>query len=228
MRGVPISPDSRRVLAVVLFELVHRRIPERERLGVLTGLREDAVGEALTEPARVGAVVMDGGGRLVAAYPLSAVPTAHTVEFESSAPWANCAIDALAVPLMVGERGRVTSRCAHCDAPVTVEVNGRAVPDAQPIGVVVAYGRLADCGDRPSLEASCPYINFFCSVEHATAWQRPQTWQGRIVPVREALALAVESFRLIIEIYRRHDPPAQESLKDMSQERKPVSEWKNQ
>ncbi len=208
MRGVPISPDSRRVLAVVLFELVHRRILERERLGVLTGLREDAVGEALTELARVGAVVMDGGGRLVAAYPLSAVPTAHTVEFESSAPWANCAIDALAVPMMVGQRGRVVSTCAHCGAPVSVEVNGRAVPDAQPIGVVVAYGRLADCGDRPSLEVSCPYINFFCSVEHATAWQRPQTWQGRIVPVREALAMAVESFRPIIEIYAHHYSPA--------------------
>ncbi len=215
MRGVPISPDSRRVLAAALFELVHRRIPKRERLGVLTGLREDAVREALTELTRVGAVVMDGGGRLVAAYPLSAVPTAHTVEFESSAPWANCAIDALTVPMMVGQRGRVVSTCAHCGAPVTVEVNGRAVPDAQPIGVVVAYGRLADCGDRPSLEASCPYINFFCSVEHATAWQRPKTWQGRIVPVREALALAVESFRPIIEIYSRHYPPAQESLKDM-------------
>ncbi len=207
MRGVPISPDSRRVLAVVLFELVHRRIPERERLGVLSGLQEDAVGEALTELVRVGAVVIDGGGRLVAAYPLSAVPTAHTVEFESSAPWANCAIDALAVPMMVGQRGDVVSKCAHCDAPVRTAVEGQAVLDVEPTGAVVAYGRLANCSDRPSLEVSCPYINFFCSVEHATAWQRPHTWQGRIVPVREAIALAVEAFRPIIEIYT--------TLKDM-------------
>ncbi len=145
MRGVPISPDSKRVLATVLFEMVHRRIPERERLGVLTGLREDTVSEALTELARVGAVVTDGGGRLVAAYPLSAVPTTHTVEFESSAPWANCAIDALAVPMM---------------------------------------------------------------VEHATVWQRPKSWQGRVVPVHEALLLAAEWFGPIIELYSRHQPSA--------------------
>ena len=204
-RGVPISPHSQRLLAVVLFELVHRRIPERERLGVFTGLRDEAVGEALTDLVRVGAVVMDAGGRLVAAYPLSAVPTAHTVEFESSAPWANCAIDALAVPMMVGQRGRVRSGCAHCSAPVCTTVEGQAVLDIRPAGAVVAYGRLADCGDRPSLEASCPYINFFCRIEHAAVWQRPQTWQGRIVPVREALAIAAESFRPIIEIYARHN-----------------------
>ncbi len=206
MRGVPISPDSRRVLAVVLFELVHRRIPERERLAVLTRLREETVGEALTELARVGALVTDGDGRLVAAYPLSAVPTAHTVELESAAPWANCAIDALAVPMMVGQRGDVFSKCAHCDAPVRTRVEGQEVLNVEPTGAVVAYGRLANCSDRPSLEVSCPYINFFCGTEHATAWQRPQTWQGRIVPVREALAMAVESFRPIIEIYARHDP----------------------
>jgi len=200
-RGVPISPDSRRLLAVVLSELVHRRIPEPERLGALAGLRDEAAGDALRELVRVGAVVTDGDGRLVAAYPLSAVPTPHTVELESSAPWANCAIDALAVPLMVGQRGRVASRCAYCDAPVRTTVEGPAVVDVEPVGAVVAYGRLANCGDRPSIEVSCPYINFFCSIGHATAWQSPQTWQGRIVPVHEALALAVEAFRPIIEIY---------------------------
>jgi len=199
-RGVPIALNSQRLLAVVLSEMVYRRIPERERLGVLAGLKEETVAEALMELVRVGAVVTDGDGRLVAAYPLSAVPTAHTVEFESSAPWANCAIDALAVPMIVGQRGHVVSKCAHCDAPVRTTVEGQAVLDVEPASAVVAYGRLADCSDRPSLEVSCPYINFFCSVEHATAWQRPQTWQGRIVPVREALAMAVEAFRPIIEI----------------------------
>ncbi len=40
MRGVPISPDSKRVLAAVLFELVHQRIPGPERLRVLTELSD--------------------------------------------------------------------------------------------------------------------------------------------------------------------------------------------
>ncbi len=208
MRGVPIAPDAQRVLATVLFELVHRRVPGPERLSALTRLRPDTVGEALAEFVRAGAVVMDGTDTLVAAYPLSAVPTPHTVELKSSAPWANCAIDALAVPMMVGQRGQVISRCANCEAPVTIVVEQRAVIEVQPVGAVVAYGRLADCGDRPSLEVSCPYINFFCGTEHANAWRGPKTWQGRIVPVPEALALAVEAFRPIIEIYTRHNSSA--------------------
>ena len=208
MRGVPTAPRSQRVLAAALFELVHRRTPIPERLGALTGLTEDAVNAALTEFARTGAIVTEDGGRLVAAYPLSATPTAHTVELESSAPWANCAIDALAVPLMVGQRGRVVSTCAHCDSPVRATVEGQAVLHAEPASLVVAYGRLADCGERPSLEVSCPYINFFCSPAHAGAWRRPETWQGRVVPVGEALALAVESFRPVIEIYTHHRPSA--------------------
>lgn len=33
MRGVPISPGTQRVLTAALFEMVHQRIPEHERLG---------------------------------------------------------------------------------------------------------------------------------------------------------------------------------------------------
>ncbi len=204
MRSIPTSADSQRVFAAILAEVVHRRVPGRERLGALTGLSEDAVGEALAELRRAGAVVLDDNGRLVAAYPLSVVPTTHTVEFGSSVPWANCAIDALVVPMMVGQRGRVVSRCAHCSSGISLSVESRTLLDVHPSSVVVAYGRLADCGDRPSLEVSCPYINFFCSEEHAVAWQRPKAWEGRVVSIQEALALAVDWFSPVIEIYRRH------------------------
>ena len=70
----------------------------------------------------------------------------------------------------------------------------------------IIYGGLADCSDRPSLEARCPFINFFCSIEHAQAWQRPQTWQGRVMPLEEALVVAVERFRPIIEMYASYHP----------------------
>ncbi len=204
MRSIPTSADSQRVLAAILSEVVHRRVPGRERRGALTGLSEDAVGESLADLGRAGAVVLDDNGRLVAAYPLSTVPTMHTVELGSSVPWANCAIDALAVPMMVGRRGRIVSKCAHCASGISLSVEGRTLLEVQPSSVVVVYGRLADCGDRPSLEVSCPYINFFCSEEHAVAWQRPKAWQGRIVSMQEALALAVDWFSPVIEIYRRH------------------------
>ncbi len=124
------------------------------------------------------AVVHDSNGVLFAAYPLSAVPTRHVVDLGFAAPWANCAIDALAVPAMVGQKGTVRSRCVRCDGQIVVEMGGASVRLAYPADIVVAYGGLADCSDQPSVETRCPFINFFCSLEHAQAWRAPAAWQG--------------------------------------------------
>lgn len=191
----------KRVLATILSEMAQRRAPTPGELATFPVLRDGPVAEAVADLVRIGAVVTDARGTLLAAYPLSSVPTSHSVEFGSEALWANCAIDALAVPAMVGRRGTVRSRCAHCGAAITVDVDGANVFDASPGGIVVVYGRLADRHDRSSLEASCPFINFFCSLDHAHAWERPNSWQGKIMPLNEALAFAVDRFRPIIEIY---------------------------
>ncbi len=200
-----VSAERHRVLAAILSELVHRERPTRERIQELTGLNEREVDEALIALTQTRVVVHDGDGILVAAYPLSAVPTRHIVELGFAAPWANCAIDALAVPRMVGRKGTVRSRCAHCDEPIVVEVEGTRVHRAQPVGITIAYGGLADCSDRPSIESRCPFINFFCSLEHAQAWQPPVAWQGQLMTLDEAVTFAVEHFRPVIEVYNRYN-----------------------
>jgi hypothetical protein len=205
MREVRGTIDHERLLTAILSELAQRHAVTPAGLRRLTGLG-DRVDEAFADLVRTGAVVVNGEGAIVAAYPLSAVPTGHVVELGALAPWANCAIDALAVPMMVGRRGTVRSACAHCGSPVVVEVDGSTIRAAHPAEAVVAHGRLTDCGDRPSLEVSCPFINFFCGREHAEAWQRPKSWQGRIIPLHEAAALAVDRFQPIIQIYQRHLP----------------------
>lgn len=200
MRNVPTLDDSKRVLAELLAALVHRHVPSPDELQALTGLSEGAIRDVLIGLERIGAIVT-ARGALVAAYPLSARPTAHVVSLGSDVPWANCAIDALAVPAMTGRRGTIRSTCAHCGAEITVDVDGKEVIEVRPAEIVVAYGGLANCVDRPSLESSCPYINFFCSLAHARAWHRPETWQGKVMPLREAVTLAIDRFRPIIEIY---------------------------
>ncbi|MGH2372727.1 MAG: organomercurial lyase [bacterium] len=65
---------------------------------------------------------------------------------------------------------------------------------------------LANCGDKPSLEVSCPFINFFCSAQHAEAWARPDGWVGQFLPLHQAVALAVDRFHFIIELYQRCAP----------------------
>lgn len=205
MREVRGRIDHERLLTAILSELAQRHAVTPAGLRRLTGLG-DRVDEAFADLVRTGAIVVNGESAIVAAYPLSAVPTGHVVELGALAPWANCAIDALAVPMMFGRGGLIHSTCAHCGLPVMVDVEGSMVRSAQPTGTVVAYGRLADCGDRPSLEVSCPFINFFCGREHAEAWQRPKSWQGRIIPLHEAAALAVDRFQPIIQLYQRHLP----------------------
>lgn len=58
-------------------------------------------------------------------------------------------------------------------------MEGGDVCESHPAGVIVSYGGLAVCCNRPSLETSCPFIHFFCSAEHAKAWVRPEGWIGK-------------------------------------------------
>lgn len=195
-----------RVHAAVLRELVFRRRPTVDRLAALANLDAAAVRDALTTLIEQGAVVADRAGAIVAAYPLSAVPTPHLVELESAAPWANCAVDALAVPAVVGGRGRIASVCALCARRIAIEVEESSVRSSEPAGIVLAYGGLTNCGDRPALETRCPFINFFCSDDHARRWQPPESWTGRFLPLNEAVRLAVATFSRVIDVYREYRP----------------------
>ncbi len=191
--------NGRKLQAQILHALLQGRSPDRSELlrnGVAAATRR--VWEDLVHS---GAVVVNESGRVVAAYPLSATPTRHIVEVGSFKTWANCAIDALAVPRMLGRSGRITSECAHCGTAITIEVAGETVLGT-PASIVVGYGGLADCCDRPAIEARCPYISFFCSTEHADSWVRPGSWVGEFLPLPRAAAVAADRFRSIIDVYR--------------------------
>lgn len=205
MRGLPTTREGEQVFAAILFDMIHGREPTFQTLQQLTGLG-DRVERALAELGQVGAIVRDENGMIVAAYPLSAIPTNHCIQLDSLQPWANCAFDALAVPKMVGRVGTVHSRCGHCGDPIRVALEGETVEELHPDDISVSYGGLANCSDRPSLEVSCPFINFFCSPQHAQAWRQPESWVGQFLPLQEAAALAVNHFRPIIELYQRWMP----------------------
>ncbi len=135
--------------------------------------------------------------------PIPCPPTPQDTSSKSGSfkAWANCAIDALAVPRMLGRSGRILSECAHCGAAITIEVAGETVLGT-PASIVVGYGGLADCCDRPAIEARCPYINFFCNIEHADLWLRPGSWAGEFLPLPRAAAVAADRFHSIIDAYR--------------------------
>jgi len=69
-------------------------------------------------------VLMPGTSEIWMAPPLSAVPTGFRVETPSGSYWGNCVWDGLGVIAMLGGVGVVETRCADCDEPMTLGVDG--------------------------------------------------------------------------------------------------------
>ena len=64
--------------------------------------RADVDGAALDRLAAAHAVVLDDAGEIRMALPFSAIPTSHRVVAGERSWWANCAWDALAIPVALG------------------------------------------------------------------------------------------------------------------------------
>ena len=73
-----------RVHAAVLHELLLRRTPTVEQLARVTGLPAIAVDDAMERLRERGPVVGDQTGGVVAAYPLSGVPTSQAARLAVS------------------------------------------------------------------------------------------------------------------------------------------------
>lgn len=202
MSGPVSSGRESRVLGALLKRALRGEPVHPRAVGVTTGFPPQEVEDAVAALEAAGALYQRDG-RLVALYPLSLVPTRHRVLVGSATVFANCAVDALAVPLLVEDPVTVESSCALCGAPVSVRMRGDEIVEAQPEAVVVYV--VAEEGGEPGppVLTRCPHINFFCAPAHATAWQgshpdRP----GRVLTVAEAARRAQERFAPVARAVR--------------------------
>ena len=158
---------------------------------------------ALAELAGVDLVVVGAGGRLLAAYPFSAVPTPHRLTLASGTRvFAMCAIDALGVSAMLGQPVTVTSAEPGSGRPVGIQVDGEQATWA-PRTTVVLAGATADCC-APSAQRTCGHVNFFTPPAAARAWagDHPDlSWA--LLDQTQALAKAVAEFGPLL----RHPEP---------------------
>jgi hypothetical protein len=132
-------------------------------------------------------VQLDPGGDVAVAYPFSAHPTRHRVRLgDGRCYWACCAIDALGIPYLLGERAVVDAREPDGGRPITVVVDPDAgtlrcdPPDAT---VVVAAS-----GDGCAAACACPHINLLGSRGAAERYLARPRLQGTILDVAEAAA----------------------------------------
>ena len=109
-------------------------VPTRAELCADLHATADEVDEALRFLAARYVLALDEAGEVWMAHPFSAVPTPYRVETAIGDYWANCAWDALAIPITLGTDGRIQTRCPHSDAPIDLVVAGGRV---EPRGTVV-------------------------------------------------------------------------------------------
>src|SRR5579884_3814195 len=149
--GRPVSgpdtvSDDARVLACVLRRLLRGDAPSPAQIGAELDLAPGKT-EAVLARLHAAGVIDLVDGALRAAYPLSAVPTRHRLRIGSATAYANCAVDALAVPAMVAEPVAIESTCPQCGASIVVRTHGERLLSVRPEGAVV-YLVSEACGAR--------------------------------------------------------------------------------
>ncbi|HEV2281107.1 MAG TPA: alkylmercury lyase family protein [bacterium] len=173
-----------------------------------TGLTPAEVRAALAALHDAGAVYLRDGA-VAAAYPLSLVPTGHRVTIGAVTVYANCAVDALAVPPMTGAAAEIASACGHCQTPILVTMQGDRLLGSEPAAPVVFHLAKDCCAPGPAVLTRCPHIQFFCGGGHAALWQRAHPeHRGTTFELTDAAAYARRHFVEIIDAVRRDATPA--------------------
>lgn len=160
--------------------------PGRDDLAVSASALGLEVDRTLERLARADLVHHDSttGGILVA-YPFSGRPTAHRVRLDGREVYAMCAIDALGVAPMLGERIEIVSRDPLTGERIRVALEPGGTGSWRPQEAVVVSGAT---GRGESCECCCPVLNFFASTENAQGWlvSHPNV-QGTVISMPEAI-----------------------------------------
>jgi hypothetical protein len=78
-------------------------------------------------------VLQAGSGEILMAPPFSAVPTPFVVKTDAHSSFANCAWDAIGVPIMLNQPAHIVSSCGCCGAAITLDVTPDAPPHPGPL-----------------------------------------------------------------------------------------------
>jgi hypothetical protein len=174
--------DAAGQLREVAFALLlrDRRPIETSTLAAFTGLRPDAIRDAVGTLADAGWLDLDDAGRVAGAAGLSLATGPHglTIDKTSFRTW--CAYDSLGIAAALETDARVETTCAICQAPIHLGFH-RGVPERD--GLERLW--LADGGS--DLRGSfCTPTVLLCGDDHASTWAEAQAGHGRLLDLAEA------------------------------------------
>jgi hypothetical protein len=197
-----VTDRESRVRTAILRRALLGRDTAGRALAEAAGLSPADVSAALIALHDAGAVCLRDGA-VMAAYPFSLVPTEHRVALGGVTVYANCAVDALAVPPMTDGEARITSECGHCRGPIVVLMRGSRILGSEPAAPVVFYPAKECCVPGPAVLTRCPHIQFFCGEDHAARWQQThrEHW-GTVFDLAGAAEYAHQHFAGVIDILR--------------------------
>src|SRR5262249_13426435 len=195
--GLSLQEDAVRKAILTAFAAAGKG-PSVEELAHVLSLPLAAVRAACRTLAAADLIVwQDEQAPIVSAYPFSGSQTAHQVLLgEHRTRYAMCAIDALGMPLMLGQGACIRSTCFFCHTPVTIDIAGGVLQEVSPSTLAVWLSEQDGCCVA---EVRCPVMNFFCEEAHLQAWHTttPQE-RGRSLSVGEALEVGRAAFGALI------------------------------
>ncbi|MFD6597668.1 alkylmercury lyase family protein [Streptomyces coelicoflavus] len=169
-----LAPPARGLRAVQQAVLRHfattGHSPAIEDLQAAAAAHGRSAAEVVADLAADDFLTLDDRGRIRAAYPFSAVPTAHRVRLASRIEvFAMCALDALGIPDMLGTDAVITSTDPVSGDTITVTSTGGHM-SWQPSTAVVYVGQRSCTG--PAADVACGALNFFTNRRTAQSWAK--------------------------------------------------------
>ncbi len=138
--------------------------------------------------------------RGLACYPFSTQDTGIDVNWGKRAVAAMCAIDALAIPILIRNSTSIRTVCAHCGQALEVSVGALPSPRAIstfPCEVFVYYGMPANPFGKTCCDGLCTGIVFLCSscADHTAL---------SVLTMGEAAAVAEDFFAFQMNLLSIH------------------------
>jgi hypothetical protein len=192
VRQAELDPPFRALHRAILRWLaIEGESPSLAALLVEAGVADGAA--ALEQLRAADLVVVNGGGRIVGAYPITLEITAHRVTLDGRTRYAMCAVDALAIGPMFNLGTRIESRCHTCAAPLSFAQDDQRIRPAhllRDVHVGIAWQATGGC----AAHSLCREMLFFCSASHAASWQAVSRERNSVLSLSQAIEFAKRFF----------------------------------
>ena len=131
------TPEERAVSRAVFRRVLEGEATPPETLASILDMTPAAVEATVARLVERGTVARDPeSGDIVGARGLTLAETRHRLTIDGRALHAYCAVDAVGIPVALGRKARVESRCHACGRPLDLTIEQGRVIDA-PAGTVI-------------------------------------------------------------------------------------------